>query len=169
MRIKKWLAVLAALLMALSLAACGNKNNEEDTLSAGEYLPDITPPLNVAITDCLSADAVSAIIGVPMTASEPYEEGTWVVYSSQDGTHSVSVSMENTTTVLYDAMVADLSGSEQEQALGERAYWYEQTEELINYCNGYAIAVRVSDLTVMNTKGLCQAVMKKITDNLQAK
>lgn len=164
----KWLALVLATILLLSLVACGNKDGGE-SLAPSDYLPDITPPLNIAITDCLPADKVSNIMGVPMTASDPYEEGTWVVYSSADGTHQVSVSMENTTTELYDAMVAGLSGGEQEPTLGPRAYWYGLTGEMINYCEGYSIAVSVNDPTVASTKGLCNAVMKKIVDSLQAK
>ncbi len=165
---QKWLALALAVMLLLSLVACGNKDGSE-SLAPSDYLPDITPPLNVAITDCLSAAEVSAIMGVNMTASDPYEEGTWVIYSSEDSLRSVSVSMENTTIALYDAMIAELSGGEQETTLGYRAYWYGITGEMINYCEGYSIAVSVNDPTVASTKGLCNAVMKKIVDNLQAK
>ncbi len=167
MKKQKWLAVILAALMLLSLAACGNKEDGGESLAPSDYLPDITPPLNIAITDCLSAAEVSTIMGVAMTASDPYEEGTWVIYSSEDGLRSVSVSMENTTIPLYDAMIAELSGGEKEATLGDRAYWYALTGEMINYCEGYSIAVSVNDPVVANTKGLCEAVMKKLADNLQ--
>lgn len=166
---RKWLALALAAMMLLSLAACGNKAEDGDDLSTGDYLPNITPPLDVAITDCLSAAEVSTIMGAQLTASDPYEDGTWVVYSSEDGLRSVSVSMENTTIALYDAMIGELAGGEKENSLGDRAYWYGVTGEMINYCEGYSIAVSVNDPSVSNTKGLCQAVMKKIADNLQAK
>lgn len=162
----KWIALLLAATLLLSLTACGGKGGEE--LTPSDYLPDITPPLNVAITDCLSAAEASDIIGVPMTASDPYEDGTWVIYSSTDGLRSVSVSMENATVGVYDAMIKDLSGGEAQSTLGHRAYWYGLTGEMINYCEGYSIAVSVNDPTVPNTKGLCEAVMKKIVDNVQA-
>jgi predicted small lipoprotein YifL len=164
-----WLALALAVLMLLSLAACGNKEEGGESLAPSDYLPDVKPPLDIAITDCLSAAEVSTIMGVNMTASDPYEEGTWVIYSSEDGLRSVSVSMENTTIPLYDAMITELSGGEKETSLGQRAYWYALTGEMINYCEGYSIAVSVNDPTVANTKGLCNAVMKKIVDNLQAK
>ncbi len=166
---KKWLALLLAALMVLSLAACGNKGGDGDDLSAGDYLPEVKPPLDIAITDCLSAAEVSTILGVEVTASDPYEEGTWVIYSSADGLRSVSVSMENTTVPLYNAMITELSGGEEENSLGDRAYWYGITGEMINFCEGYSIAVSANDPSVSNTKGLCQAVMKRIVDNLQAK
>ena len=165
----KWLALLLATTMLLSLAACGDKGEDGDDLSAGDYLPEVKPPLDIAITDCLSAAEVSTILGVEVTASDPYEEGTWVIYSSSDGLRSVSVSMENTTIPLYDAMIAELSGGEKETSLGDRAYWYGITGEMINYCEGYSIAVSANDPLVSNTKGICQAVMKKIVANLQAK
>ncbi len=165
----KWLALLLATTMLLSLAACGDKGEDGDDLSAGDYLPEVKPPLDIAITDCLSAAEVSTILGVEVTASDPYEEGTWVIYSSSDGLRSVSVSMENTTIPLYDAMIAELSDGEKETTLSDRAYWYGITGEIINYCEGYSIAVSANDPSVASTKGICQAVMKKIVDNLQAK
>ncbi len=164
----RWCALVLATMLLLSLVACGNKDGSE-SLAPSDYLPDIAPPLNITITDCLSAAEVSTIMGVDMTASEPYEEGTWVVYSSADAQRSVSVSMENATAELYDAMIAGLTGGEQDAALGERAYWYDLTGEMIHFCEGYSIAVSVNDPTVVSTKGLCQAVMKKLVDNLQAK
>lgn len=166
---RKWLALALAAILLLSLAACGNKAEGGDDLATSDYLPNTNPPLDIAITDCLSAAEVSTILGVEVTASDPYEHGTWVVYSSSDGLRSVSVSMENSTLPLYDAMIAELSGGEGETSLGDRAYWYGITGEMINYCEGYSIAVSVNDPSVSNTKGLCQAVMKKIVDNLQAK
>lgn len=166
---RQWLALALAAMLLLSLAACGEKGGDGGDLAPSDYLPDTKPPLDIAITDCLSAAEVSTVMGMTMTASDPYEHGTWVVYSSEDGLHSVSVSMENTTTPLYDAMIAELSEGEKESALGDRAYWYGITGEMINYCKGYAIAVSVSDPSVSSTKGLCQAVMKRIVENLQAK
>lgn len=169
MHMKKWLAMALAALMLLSLVACGDKDTGDGDLAPSDYLPDAQPPLDIAITDCLSETEVSTIMGVTMTASDPYEHGTWVVYSSEDGLRSVSVSMENTTILLYDAMIAELSSGEAESSFGYRAFWYGVTDEMINYCEGYSIAVSVNDPTVQNTRGLCQAVMKKIVDNLQAK
>ena len=169
MNTRKWLALTLAVLMMLSLAACSNKEDGGESLAPSDYLPDAQPPLDIAITDCLSAAEVSTIMGVQVAASDPYEEGTWVIYSSTDGLHSASVSMENTTIALYDAMISELSGAEKETSLGDRAYWYDLTGEMINYCEGYSIAVSVNDPAVANTKGLCNAVMKKIVDNLQAK
>ena len=166
---RQWLALALAAMLLLSLAACGDIGGDGGDLAPSDYLPDTKPPLDIAITDCLSAAEVSTVMGMTMTASDPYEHGTWVVYSSEDGLHSVSVSMENTTTPLYDAMIAELSEGEKEATLGDRAYWYGITGEMINYCEGYAIAVSVSDPSVSSTKGICQAVMKKIVDNLQAK
>ena len=155
--------------MLLSLAACGDKEEGGESLAPSDYLPDAQPPLDIAITDFLSAAEVSTILGVDVTASDPYEEGTWVIYSSEDGLRSVSVSMENTTIPLYDAMIAEMAAGEKETTLGYRAYWYGITGEMINYCEGYSIAVSANDPNVSNTKGICQAVMKKIVDNLQAK
>jgi predicted small lipoprotein YifL len=169
MKKQTWLALALAALMLLSLTACGNKKVGTESLAPSDYLPDVQPPLDIAITDCLSAAEVSTILGVDVTASDPYEEGTWVIYSSEDGMRSVSVSMENTTIALYDAMIGEMSGKDAENSLGYRAYWYGVTGEMINYCEGYSIAVSANDPNVSNTRGICQMVMKKIVDNLQSK
>lgn len=164
---RRWISLLLVAVLLMSFTACGKGKDGED-LAPSDYLPDITPPLDIAITDRLSADEVSTIIGVPMTASDPYEDGTWVIYSSADSLRSVSVSMENATTAVYDAMIAELSGGEKVPEVSDRAYWYAQRGEMINYCAGYSMAITVTDPTVASTYGLCQAVAKKLADNLQA-
>ncbi len=159
---------IAAVLLLLSLTACGGENPVSD-LTEEEYLPSITPPLDVTITDCLTAAQVSEIMGVDMTASAVYEHGTWVQYLSQDGKQVVSVSMENTTVELYDAMIAGLSGGEKSALVGERAYWYEASDEVIFFFNGYSGSVQVTDPTVVSVKGLCEATAAKIVANLSQK
>ena len=164
MNVRKWTAVFAALLVFMMiplLSACGDDPIED-------YLPSIVPPLDVAITDCLSAAEVSAIMGADMTASEPYEDGTWVVYSTADGMRSVSVNMVNKTEALYDAMLAELSDGVAVTELGPKAYWYASVNEVIFYCKGYAIGVSVTDSTVLNTGGLCRAIARKLQNNLSA-
>ena len=162
---KKVLCAVLALLLMFTLAACG-EGDADIYSNESDYLPPITPPLDIAITACLSQGQVSAIMGKTMTASEPYEEGTWVMYTSADGTASVSVSMENQTEAIYDAMIGELVGGEAVTDIGTRAYWYAATGEMIDYCAGYSIAVTVTEPSVANTYGLCHTVVKTIQNNL---
>ena len=163
------IAFFAVLVLALTLTltACGGDADVYSNVS--DYLPPIEPPLDLAITDCLPQGQVGAVMGKPMTASDPYEDGTWVIYTSDDGTASVSVSMENQTEAIYDAMVADLVGGEAVTDLGARAFWYAERGEMIDYCDGYAIAVSVTEPSVENTYGLCHTIVKTLRNNLLAK
>lgn len=156
-----------ALLLMFTLAACGD-GDADIYSSESDYLPSIAPPLDVAITDCLSSAQVSIIMDRQMLASEPYEDGTWVMYMSDDGLASVSVSMENATEAVYDAMIAELTGGETVEDLSARTYWYPTIGEMIDFCEGYSIAVTVTDPSVANTYGLCHAVVKTMRNNLQA-
>lgn len=162
--VKRMTAVALAVLLSVSLAACGGNKTPDG--SEMDYLPSIPPLLDVAITDCLPESDVGNIMGVPMSASDPYEDGTWVMYTSDDLVRTVSVSMENATEQIYDEMIKGLSGGKQIKELSARAYWYEDRGEMIDYCNGYSIAVTVTDPYVANTYGLCQAMVKKIRENL---
>ncbi len=164
---KRWLAGLLAVVLLLSLAACDKKEEKDKELTEEEYLPEIEPPLDVAITDCLPAEQVSAIMDVEMTASDPYEDGTWVIYSTKNGT-LVSVNMKNASTEAFDSQVAELSG-ESVPSLGERALWLAASEEIVFYYEGYMISVQVTDATVPSTEGLCNAIAAKLAQNLHAK
>ena len=157
-----------ALMLLLSLAACGN-GDADIYSSESDYLPSIVPPLDVAITDYLPQGQLGAIMGKKMLASDPYEDGTWVVYTSEDGAASVSVSMENEAETIYDAMITELTGGETVVDLGARAYWYAERGEMIDYYEGYSIAVTVTDPSVANTYGLCHAVVKTIKNNIAAR
>ncbi len=163
MKKRMWVLLLSAF-MLLSLAACSGVGDADD-LSEGEYLPSYVPELDVVITDCLPAEQVSTIMGVEMTASDPYEDGTWVVYSSADG-RQASVNMKNATAEAFDDMLSALNAPEAAPLIGERAYWYAETGEIIAYHDGYAISVSVIDPTVVSTKGLCEAITLKILMNL---
>lgn len=170
MTLQKGLAVLLAVLLLLGLTACADKAEDgAESLTVEEYLPEIVPPLNLSITDCLSEAQVSEIIGVDMVASDAYEHGTWVIYSSEDGRRQVSVSMENTTAELYATLIQSLPEAQAFSELGDNAYWNAPTSELIYYIEGYQIAVKVTDSTVYNTKGLCLAIVKVIETKLQEK
>ncbi len=160
--------LLATILLAaflLSLIGCGGSGTSDT--STLDYLPSYIPPLNIGITDRLPAAQVSTIIGAEMTASDSYEDGTWVIYTSADSTKQVSVNMKNLTAALFDTQMMDLNDCEPLPSLGERAYWYPATGEVICFHAGYSIGVAVTDPRVSDTKGLCVALVSKLIDNLQ--
>ncbi len=164
MTAKRILTALIAVLLVASLAACGKPN--DTPLTESDYLPSYQPALDIGIVDRLSAAQVSDIMGTEMTVTGPYEDGTWVIYVSANGSKRVSVSMKNTTTELFDAEIANLKDGKAIPSLGQRAFWYPTSGEVICFHGGYSIAVSVTDSTVAKTQGLCEAIVGKIITNI---
>ncbi len=160
---KRLLAGLFALLLLCATAACAA---QDDPIPESDYLPSYTPALDQDIAGCLPAEQVSTILGVPMTAGEPYEDGTWLIYTSADSRRQVSLNMIGSTAALFGDQIAGLTDLEPLPALGEHAYWFATSGEVILFHGGYSIAVSVTDPTVASTRGLCEALASRVIANL---
>ncbi len=158
------LAILLAIALVFTLGGCGK--SDDTPLATSDYLPPHQPAMDTGIIELLPATQASSIMGMPMTASDPYEDGTMVAYTSADNKKQVLVNMKNTSATLFDADIAELTDSEAIPALGERAIWCPATDEVICYHGGYAIGVSVTNPAVANTRGLCEAIADKIISNI---
>ena len=101
--------------------------------------------MDVNITDCITAEELTAIMGSPMQLLGVYEDNSQVVFNSEDGTHQVVVHMLNQTLAGFEAM-KNSSAYEMkwQEGLGEAAYWYGTTAQLMFYSGGYAVDVAVT-------------------------
>ena len=130
-----------ALCCSWLLCGCGAKENAP---SEPDYSAMIQPPVDVNITDCITADELTAIMGTSMELLGVYEENSQAVFLSEDG-HQVTVHMLNQTLAGFEAMKNSSSGEMVwQEGLGEAAYRYGDTAQLMFYSGGYAVDVAVT-------------------------
>lgn len=127
------------LAVALLLCSCGT-NAEEDY----NYEDLIEAPVDISVTDCITEQQVSDVMGTTMVLLGTFEDGTQVIYTSEDSLCQVNVNLKNQTRESFDAHIASLGDSvEMVTSVGEVAYWCEETGELLVYHNGYFLGVAV--------------------------
>lgn len=135
--IHKMIAVF--LVVLLVLCGCGEKEVDLD------YESLVVAPVDVSVTDCITEDQVTTVIGVPMTLLGVYEDGTQTIYTSEDGTCQVNVNLKNQTRELFNSEIDALGDAvTMVTSVGEVAYWCNTTGELLVYYNGYSLGVAVS-------------------------
>ena len=155
----KLLAIILAALFLL--CGCGDKEPEID------YESLVVPPVDVNITDCISAEQVTTVMGQPMTLLGTFEDGTQAIYMSEDGLYQTTINLKNEARTVFDSNAAGQETTPQE-GLGETAYWSAETGELVIYANGYAlgVAVMMGDLDV-DTTGYARQIAEIILQKLQ--
>lgn len=157
----KWLAASVAAM--LLLGGCGDAEPELD------YESLVVAPVDVAITDCITQEQVSTIIGMPVTLLGVYEDGTQAIYMSEDGAYQANINLKNESRAVFDSNIAALGdGAEMVTSYGEVAYWCSATGELVLYQNGYALGVSVilGDWDV-DTTGYVQQIAEIVVNKLQ--
>ena len=163
----KKLLVFLCVFAALSLlSGCGGTNA---TSKEPDYSALIQPPVDLTITDCISEQELSTILGYSMTLLGVAEEGSQAVYQTDDGTCVVTVHMLNQTRAGFDAMVnASTVPMVLQEGLGESAYWYEETAQLMLYSGGYAVDIALVsvDITPANSKAYVLEIAGSILQRL---
>lgn len=149
---KIWTIFLMSLLCCGLLAGCG----EEPVEPPVEYdYKNLTEPVvDLLITDCITEEQLSAVLGYPMHLLSLGDSDTQAIYQSEDGACMVSISLKNQTLELFNSTITDLGESVTLfEGVGEVAYWSSTTGELLVYQSGYAlgVAVSVQDITLVET------------------
>lgn len=108
------------------------------------YSDMIEAPLDISITDCLTADMLQVMFGKTFTQSGVHENGTQVTYTSTDGkSMQVVLNMQNSTLSGYQVILDSLENVELVGRLGEVSYWCKDTNSLLTYFNGYMLEMAV--------------------------
>ena len=162
---KMWCWLLAAVLFYTGvMAGCGPKEMAD---SEPDYSALIVPPVDLTITDCISEQELSAILGTSMTLLGVYEESSNAMYQSADGVCMVTINMRNQTRAGFDAAMTGIdAGVTLQEGVGEVACWYGDPAQLMLYSSGYAVEVAVtgSELTQTQTYILqiADGIVKKL-------
>lgn len=133
--------LVLCLLCAALLCGCNGKPAESEP----DYSALTLPPVDLSITDCITAEELTAIMGSPMQLLGVFEDGSQAVFTSEDGTHQVLVHMLNQTLAGFEAMKNSSSYEMKwQEGLGEAAYWYGDTSQMMFFSGGYAVDIGIS-------------------------
>ncbi|MBQ9841959.1 MAG: hypothetical protein IJO42_02490 [Clostridia bacterium] len=137
----KHLCKLLVLTLVISLMVCGCGKPQEPEL---DYESMVVAPVDLAITDCITEQQITSVVGHPMQLLGVYEDGVQAIWQSDDGSCQVTIHMMNQTREVFDSQVADAEvPMTLQEGLGEAAFWYEGRTEMMLYYNGYALDVAV--------------------------
>lgn len=156
---------IVGLLGALLLTGCHAGSTASD--AQPDYSALIVPPVDLAITDCITEQQLTTVLGYPMHLLGTFEEGTQAVYLSEDSACQVTIHMINQTRAGFDAMVANaIVPMILQDGLGEAAYWYEGKTQLMAYCDDYAVDVAVTcadtDQIETYTRQIAELILTKL-------
>jgi len=137
----KRLCKLLALTLTLTLLLCGCGQKAEPEI---DYKDLVVAPVDLSITDCITEQQITSVVGHSMQLLGVYEDGVQAIWQSDDGACQVTIHMMNQTREVFDSQVADSEvAMTLQEGLGEAAFWYEGRTELMLYANGYALDVAV--------------------------
>ncbi|MBQ8683476.1 MAG: hypothetical protein IJ518_03030 [Clostridia bacterium] len=161
---RKLSVFLLIFVLGVTLAGCGGAPQEA---SEPDYSALIVPPVDLTITDCISEQELSTVLGYTMTLLGVGEEGSQAVYQTEDGTCIVTVHMLNQTRAGFDAMVnASAVPMVLQEGLGESAYWYGDTAQLMLYSGGYAVDVSVVCVDISEPNSYVLQIAESILSRL---
>ena len=164
-----------ALAATLLLTACGkgDKDNKKDAQTATttgaviNYEDYITPVVDRGIIDCISADQINGLLeGYGYSYRIALQDGytdSMAMYRSEDGLHTITLSLENMARESFDAIATNPAlGWIALTELGDAVYWNGDQSELIAYQNGYAFSMAVQNMPNAVMVGMAEIVL----DNL---
>ena len=137
----KHLYKLLALTLIFTLLLCGCNQPAEPEV---DYNDLVVAPVDLSITDCITEQQLTTVVGHPMQLLGVYEDGVQAIWQSDDGSCQITIHMMNQTREVFDTQVADAEvPMTLQEGLGEAAFWYEGRTEMMLYANGYALDVAV--------------------------
>ncbi len=141
---KKICAILLISLLCCGLM-CGCGEEPAETPADYDYSDLTEPVVDLKITDCITEQQLTAILGYSMLPPQIGESDTQAIYQSEDGACMVSISLKNQTRGVFDSDIAALSDTVTlYEGVGEVAYLSNVTGELLVYQSGYSLGVAVS-------------------------
>lgn len=150
---KKICAILMmGLLCCGMLCGCGEEPAPAD--EGTKIYEDLTEPVvDVMITDCITEQQLSTVLGYPMHLLSLGDSDTQAIYHSEDNACMVTINLKNQTRGLFDSTITELGDSAtMVTTYGEVAYWCSTTGELLVYENGYSLGIAVSIAGVTATE-----------------
>lgn len=143
--------LLIGLLCCGMLCGCGEETAEVP--ADYDYSNLTEPAVDVKITDCITEQQLSTVLGYPIHLLSLGDGDTQAIYQSEDGACMVSISLKNQDQGAFDADIAALGDAvTMVTTYGEVAYWCSTTGELLVYENGYSLGIAVSIAGVSATE-----------------
>ena len=162
--------IIVALAAVLLLTACGkeDKTDQQDngTSTTGatiHYEDYITPVVDRKITDCIDVEQINALLATYTVNEAGYTTDSRVFYTSEDGLHTIMLTLENMTAEDFDAIATNpdvvwIALPE----VGEMVYWNSNQTELIAYKNGYALSMSVQNIANSAMTGMAEIILQNL-------
>lgn len=145
MRFRSWIAMLLCALLVFSFTAChSTPSNEEPTTTTAPTTPTTAAIIEEKLDDMLTAEEISAAVGVEM--GKPAVSGQGTILTSI-GVSSKTVLNIEVSEKPIDIFYMMLKGYPDLQAcpnLGETAWFSPVHNQLLAYGNGFMITVELT-------------------------
>lgn len=163
--------ICAILLMSLLccglLCSCGEEPAPEAPENANVYSDLTEPALDLKITDCITEQQLTTILGYTMLPPSIGDYDTTATYRSEDGC-IVTINLKNQTMELFNSDIAALGDTVTlYEGVGEAAYKSSVTGGLLVYQNGYSLGVAVTIPGVENAETQARQIAEIMVSALQ--
>ncbi|MBE6806636.1 MAG: hypothetical protein E7527_01290 [Ruminococcaceae bacterium] len=159
---------MTGLLCCGLLCGCGDEPVEiagDNGTKAYEQLTE--PAVDLLITDCITEEQISTVLGYPVHQLPQVGDNTEALYQSEDGTYMVKINLKNESRGLFDTTIAGMGDSVTlYEGVGEVAYW-SSDNELIVYQNGYVLGVWMTIPGVDNAETQTRQIAELMLGTLQ--
>lgn len=158
--ISKFLIICLAVVMLF--CGCGGRAD----ISELDYSQLIVAPVDLKITDCITDQQLTSVLGHSMQLLGLYENNTQAIWMSEDGVCQVNVNLQNQDRAVFDSNAAAQETVLQE-GLGDTAYWSVESGELVVYAEGYALGVAVTCTDTTMTEAYTHQIAEILLKALQ--